>query len=57
MHSDMQFQYVWYVVGDEDMLLFAYKNLAEEYARRLFPEENPDARYSRIKFKTVHYVV
>lgn len=45
---------VWYVIGDPDHFLFATKMAAEIYARQLFPEADPDARYARIRFKNVY---
>ena len=45
---------VWYVVDEEyegDIpLLWRTKMDAEIYARRLFPDESPDARYARVRF-------
>lgn len=45
---------VWYVQGDEDELLFLTKMDAELFARHLFPDEHPDARYARIFFRQVY---
>lgn len=49
---------VWYVLGaDEESpipVLFETKTDAERYARLVFPHENPDARYSRVFYRTVH---
>ena len=45
---------VWYVVDEEHVgdipLLWRTKMDAEIYARRLFPDYSPDARYARVRF-------
>lgn len=45
---------VWYVVDEEyegdTPLLWRTKMDAEIYARRLFPDYSPDARYARVRF-------
>ena len=49
---------VWYVSGDPEVMgawpnLFDTKELAEIYARYIFPDESEDKRYARILFRTV----
>lgn len=44
---------IWYVLGDQDRHLFATKMAAEIWARHLYPNADPDARYARIRFKNV----
>ena len=41
-------RYVWYVQGDEENQLLGTKIDAEIWARHLFPDMAPDARYSRV---------
>ena len=45
---------VYFVLGDEDNLLFAHKIDAEGWARYLFPEEDARKRYQRIGSLEVH---
>lgn len=41
--------FVWFVVGDEIHYIFETKYGAEMYARELFPDEDTDKHYSRIR--------
>lgn len=51
---------VWYVQGaDPDARFpefFATKEMAERYAREIFPDEDESARYARIYFRTLHWI-
>ena len=48
---------VWYVQGEalegEQHVLFATKLAAEMYARHLWPDADPSARYARIAYRSV----
>lgn len=48
---------VWYVQGAEPEqpwpILWATKELAERYARAMFPDESPDTRYARIMCRNI----
>lgn len=48
---------VWYVSGADSEKrwpeLFATKMAAEMYARYVFPDEGPDARYARVMCRRV----
>lgn len=48
---------VWYVAGADPEspipVLFDTKLAAEIYARQVFPDADPDARYARIFYKSV----
>ena len=48
---------VWYVQGaDPDAatpVLFATKMAAEMYARQVWPDADPDARYARVFYRSV----
>jgi len=48
---------VWYVQGADPEspipVLFATKAAAERYARRVWPDADPDTRYNRVFFKFV----
>ncbi len=49
----------WYVAGETRLLdrllpaFFATKELAELYARELYPDENPHRRYARIFYVNI----
>lgn len=48
---------VWYVRGEQPSgwpTLFDSKELAEKYARELFPNEDPDTRYGRIYYRDLY---
>lgn len=49
--------YVWFVLGDKEFgeqpVLFDTKLGAEKWARALFPEEDEDKRYSRVRARRV----
>lgn len=44
---------VWFVAGDENHYVFDTKMGAEIWARKWFPYETPDKRYSRVRFTQV----
>jgi len=44
------FEDAWYVAGDDTELLFAEKMAAEIWARKLWPDMDPDKRYARVYY-------